>query len=190
MRSILPTLSAPPNSLSLRNPAITATCARFSSSCAVQPPPYWNSAPNIEKKPDVVTTPSLKNGCCPGVSVVILPDASAITAWRPPLRACSRFIASVYVMRLPQFWNNLSDGVVLFAPSGLISGANKRELFCGNGSPDKSFNTVNVVIDAPMPRPSASTISAVSTRLRLKLRNRSEEHTSELQSPLNLVCRL
>ena len=29
---------------------MTMTCARFSSSCVLQPLPYWNEAPNIEKK--------------------------------------------------------------------------------------------------------------------------------------------
>jgi hypothetical protein len=43
----------------------------------------------------------------------------------------------------------------------------------GNGSPESRCITVNVVMAAPMPTAMASTISAVSTELRLRLRNPS-----------------
>src|SRR3989454_889463 len=42
---------------------------------------------------------------------------------------------------------------------------------------------------APLPRPCPPPLTAVAAALEI-LRARSEEHTSELQSPCNLVCRL
>src|SRR5256885_10977321 len=46
----------------------------------------------------------------------------------------------------------------------------------------------------PQPPPCEKEVSLISVvarrRLRLQDRSRSEEHTSELQSPCNLVCRL
>ena len=45
------------------------------------------------------------------------------------------------------------------------------ELFAGIGSPDSTWNTVSVVMLAPMPSAMAITISAVSILLRFKLRS-------------------
>src|SRR5256885_9626798 len=64
------------------------------------------------------------------------------------------------------------------------------------GSPSRSITAPDARED-PAPRqsarnkPSSALASPVSSRLmRSGVANRSEEHTSELQSPCNLVCRL
>src|SRR5256885_3071167 len=43
---------------------------------------------------------------------------------------------------------------------------------------------------SPPPPPSSSGTNMVASRIDIRLDHRSEEHTSELQSPCNLVCRL
>src|SRR5688500_20092330 len=58
--------------------------------------------------------------------------------------------------------------------------------------PDRVAPTLALVV-SPSPRQGASAIGAspaVARDPRLVARDRSEEHTSELQSPCNLVCRL
>jgi hypothetical protein len=63
--TIWPTLSAPPNALSLVFFDSTTTICEASSAAWSQPAPYLNGTSNMAKKSLVVVRPSTRNGATP-----------------------------------------------------------------------------------------------------------------------------
>src|SRR2546422_4016878 len=92
-----------------------------------------------------------------------------------------------------------------FTPRATIASANSASTFSGAPSCSASFSKGNLRLErfgspapastrSPLTRPSGDTSPVVCTvvvkEVRTKRGQRSEEHTSELQSRLHLVCRL
>ena len=81
--------------------------------------------------------------------------------------------------------------------SEYIYNAYRHTKTCGVLEEDKAYGTIKIaepigLVAAVIPTTNPTSTAIFKTLLALKTRNgiRSEEHTSELQSPCNLVCRL
>src|SRR6266480_929121 len=61
---------------------------------------------------------------------------------------------------------------------------------CGSGAPSSSIVSISATWSPPEPETVQSSSSAAIEERAISPRLRSEEHTSELQSHVNLVCRL
>src|SRR5256885_6589684 len=83
------------------------------------------------------------------------------------------------------------DGYTLFFPSGSVVTANQHIYAKLNYDPEKDFVPVTNVVSGPqvLVVPAGSPYKSVRALVDAA-KARSEEHTSELQSPCNLVCRL